>query len=296
MGCSASSQEEKEPDKWERSFYETSCECWPFGKDQIKQLQICLEEWNSEFARHIILSYLKHSKQLADRYAQWPHPNYTTYIRKYGTPLDEWQREYKRTEQTGQIPEYNVVVLGRRGVGKSSLIKAFVFGSYDENEKFNSNIDDTYRRRIALNVPKNDYDARKANGTEHAILNIQETESYHEVRGLGDGWSGEPSVFLLVFSVDSQKSLDEAMLIRDQLVRSCEEEGHPIIAVCNKCDLRQTEVSQDKHVHMEDVRLWVHYADITLIETSAKANKNVNFLFRQSVYEFLNSRIVYEFY
>merc|ERR1711879_912796 len=54
---------------------------------------------------------------------------------------------------------------------------------------------------------------------------------------MGDQWMREGQAFLVVYSITSRTTFDEAIIMREKILRCKEEEEPPIVLVGNKCDL-----------------------------------------------------------
>merc|ERR1712228_644068 len=91
-----------------------------------------------------------------------------------------------------------------------------------------------------------------------------------------------------------EESFEEVKNLRERVLRSKDSDNYPMIAVGNKCDLRidGDEINgyggrSGSDVNMDDVYEWCQEHQIPYIETSAKKGKNVNFMFRHAVNEYI---------
>jgi len=209
------------------------------------------------------------------------HANYTTLIHTIGTPLDTHPQSMVLSPA---MTDYKIVVLGGSNVGKCALTMKFMTGDYVEY--FDPTIEDSYRRQIALNT--NDYDNGGATGTDMVSLDVMDTSCFDQFKGGLDQFIRSADICLLVFSIDCQESFEEVKDMRKRILRDKDDCDItcPVIVVGNKCDLRMHPgFDETKGVDMKNVLAWCQQHQVPYIETSAKNGKNVNFLFRQSVYE-----------
>merc|ERR1712060_945306 len=86
--------------------------------------------------------------------------------------------------------------------------------------------------------------------------------------------------FLVVYSITTRNTFDEAIIMREKILRCKEEEDPPIVLVGNKCDLedqRQVQTSEGQDLAKE----WGEQS--TFFETSAKEKINHEECFYQAV-------------
>merc|ERR1711933_446404 len=103
-----------------------------------------------------------------------------------------------------------------------------------------------------------------------------------------NNYDREGQIFILVFSVIDKQSFEEIKKFRERIRHKDKVNDYPVIAVGNKCDLRmEPDFDIDKGVNMDEVLEWCTTHRVPYIETSVVKGKNINFLFRQAVYEYL---------
>ena len=283
MGAALAKAREKK--KRQLMFHETSSDKWtitpPFGKEHVVAIQDLLECMRLQMMADVIFEYLGESKDAKKRKSiKWNHPNYTTFIHTKGTPLDDGYKPPELKKQPNDRSEYNIVMLGAGGVGKTALILRYVADMFVED--YDPRISDHYRRQIPLDVRNNQYDGYgDRNESDYVMLEIVDTYGGDEITWLFNG-----HIFLLVFDVVDPKTFDEVKLIREQILRVKREDDYPVIAVGNKCDLRVDGGRSGADVDINEVHDWCKEHQIPYIETSAKNRKNVNFMFRHCVYEY----------
>ena len=280
MGLCPSKSSEKREKKRPLEFYETSNEKWVFGRNHVKATQQLLHEIQLPMMENIIFEYLGQSK---DKIMEWNHPNYSTFIHTQDTPLNTNLRPLSNHDPP-YTPEYQVVMLGAQGVGKSALTLKFVSDKFLTD--YDPTLEDSYRRLFTLNVPKDKYDDREASGSQKILFEILDTAPPDEFSNMHDWWLRTGQIFVLVFSVVRKITFEHAKCLRKKIWRCKEEDICPIIAVGNKCDLRMDGCCYNDAVDMDEVYKWCNENQVAYIEASAKEGKNVNFLFRQCAYEY----------
>ena len=180
---------------------------------------------------------------------EWNHPNYTTFVHIKDTPLNNNLRLISKRDPF-YPPEYNVVMLGTGGVGKTVLTSKFWSGDISNG----CYALDSYCRQFALNVPQNEYDDRDANGSQMVLLNVFDTVGDWDVFSEYEhGWIREGQIFMLVFSVVRKSSFEEIVLLRERVLRAKDDDNCPIIAVGSKCDLRMDDCCYNDAVDMDQL-------------------------------------------
>ncbi|GJE85669.1 Ras domain-containing protein [Phanerochaete sordida] len=157
--------------------------------------------------------------------------------------------------------EYEVVVLGAGGVGKSALTVRFVNDSFLEH--YNPTIEEQYRREIAVDG-------------EHIALEILDTAGAEQFTALNEVYITSGHGFLLVFSLTHEASLHDLDNIRQQVLHIKQGEPDlPIVIVGTKMDLyNEREVTSG--ALQELATSW----GIPFYETSAKRNWNIQEVFQ----------------
>ncbi|KAK4102139.1 ras-domain-containing protein [Parathielavia hyrcaniae] len=118
--------------------------------------------------------------------------------------------------------EFNVVVLGPGGVGKSCLTAQFVHNEWIES--YDPTIEDSYRTQKSV-------DGRQV------VLEILDTAGTEQFVAMRDLYMKTGQGFLLVFSIASKTSFEELETLRDDIIRIKDDEDIPIVIVGNKADL-----------------------------------------------------------
>ncbi|KAK4117443.1 ras-domain-containing protein [Canariomyces notabilis] len=152
--------------------------------------------------------------------------------------------------------EFNVVVLGAGGVGKSCLTAQFVHNEWIES--YDPTIEDSYRTQISV-------DGRQV------VLEILDTAGTEQFVAMRDLYMKTGHGFMLVFSISSRTSFDELQTLRDDIIRIRDDEKIPIVIVGNKADLEdQRAVDRAKAFALS--QRW----DAPYYEASARTRTNVD--------------------
>ncbi|KAK3693784.1 ras family-domain-containing protein [Podospora appendiculata] len=162
-----------------------------------------------------------------------------------------YQSQYRR--------EFNVVVLGAGGVGKSCLTAQFVHNEWVEN--YDPTIEDSYRAQINV-------DGREV------VLEILDTAGTDQFVAMRDLYMKTGQGFLLVFSITSRDSLRELEMLREEIIRIKDDENVPIVIVGNKKDLEHQR-TVDRAQAFAISQLW----QAPYYESSARTRSNVDEVF-----------------
>ncbi|KAL6051410.1 RAS1 protein [Balamuthia mandrillaris] len=158
--------------------------------------------------------------------------------------------------------EYNVVLCGGGGVGKSAIIIQLTQQYFID--QYNPTIEDQYRKQI------------KVDG-EDCVLDVWDTAGQEEYSAMRYMKSAQG--FLLVYSINSKNSFQEMEAFREQILFVKEASEFPMILVANKKDLGEKE----RQVTKEEGERLASKFGCPYIETSAKEAVNVNEAFEQLV-------------
>ncbi|KAK3943191.1 ras family-domain-containing protein [Diplogelasinospora grovesii] len=154
--------------------------------------------------------------------------------------------------------EFNVVVLGAGGVGKSCLTAQFVHDEWIES--YDPTIEDSYRSQISV-------DGRQV------ILEILDTAGTEQF-AMRDLYMKTGQGFLLVFSITSEASLEELKTLREEIIRIKDDENVPIVIVGNKADLIEQRMVDRKTAFALSQQWAAPY-----YESSARTRTNVEEVF-----------------
>jgi len=182
------------------------------------------------------------------------------------TPKNKRQKG-KRPEWSPAPPDeskYNIVVVGWGGVGKSAITVRYMVGTFVE--KYDPTVEDSYEKNVEV-------------GGKACTLDIMDTAGQEDYKALRDSYMKKGEGFLLVFSLISAPSFDQAKVIRRGVLQVKEEQlDIPIMLLGNKCDL-----DEDREIPQEKAQTWATEVGIPYLETSAKTNINIGECFEQLV-------------
>eukprot|EP01084_Bolivina_argentea_P094360 169629_1 len=246
-----------------------------FGTNHEKALLLILQQHHIEYVMSTIISYLpnvgQQNKIIGD-YHCYHHYNISSLKRKGKPPCKTWLSSLKNNE-------IKVVMMGSGGVGKSSTTIRFMINEF--MDEYDPTIEDTYRKRIALNDNKSGIDC------EYVMFDILDTAGREEFSSMQDQYIREGQFFIIIFAVNRRSSFDEAIIYRERLLRTNDDRtdwGYMLVG--NKVDLRYDNVYNDKYfVSSEEGLQLAEEWNVPYVEISAKLGKNINFLYRQSAYE-----------
>eukprot|EP00026_Physarum_polycephalum_P001882 Phypoly_transcript_01885.p1 GENE.Phypoly_transcript_01885~~Phypoly_transcript_01885.p1 ORF type:complete len:979 (+),score=188.07 Phypoly_transcript_01885:120-3056(+) len=121
------------------------------------------------------------------------------------------------------------------------------------------------------------------------LLDILDTAGQEEYSAMRDQYYRTGQGFLLVYSITSRSSFDEARYIHEQILRVKDSDSVPIILVGNKIDL-----DSERQVSSREGQDLARALGCSFIETSAKTRMNVEEAFFDLVREIPRSGIEYK--
>lgn len=155
--------------------------------------------------------------------------------------------------------------MGYRSVGKSSLAIQFVQGQFVDH--YEPTIENTFNKKFLLK------------GNEYELL-LVDTAGQDEYTIFPPEYSVDIHAYILVYSVDSEKSFQVCKIIHEKLLDIVGIRNVPMVLVGNKTDLHT-----DRKVTSEEGKGLAEEMHAVFIETSAKENKNVGDVFSKLVIE-----------
>lgn len=173
----------------------------------------------------------------------------------------------KGSKDKGEVPIHKVIMVGPGGVGKSALTLQFMYGDFVQD--YEPTKADSYRKK-----------------SPNYQIDILDTAGQEEYAAIRDGYYRSGEGFLCIFSLTEQKSFEETIDFREQIVRVHEgEQNMPFILVGNKADLEEKRMVS-RETAEERARSW----GVQYIETSAKTNDNVDKIFDQVVHLIIDKK------
>lgn len=176
-------------------------------------------------------------------------------------PAADAAPSHSRLPSVAPLSKYKVVFLGDQGTGKTSIIKSFMFDSFDH----------TYAATIGI-----DFLSKTLYLDDRTVrLQIWDSAGQERFRSLIPSYIRDSSVAVVVYDVTNRTSFaNVSRWVED--VRSERGTDVVIMIVGNKTDLadrRQVSTDEGERVAREQ--------GVLFIETSAKANYNIKGLFKQ---------------
>jgi len=163
------------------------------------------------------------------------------------------------------VREYNLVVVGGGGVGKSCLTIQFIQSHFVD--EYDPTIEDSYKKQCIID-------------DEVALLDILDTAGQEEYGAMREQYMRTGEGFLLVYSITSRNSFEEISTFHQLILRVKDQDTFPVIVVANKCDLEY-----ERQVGMNEGRDLAKHFGCKFIETSAKQRINVDEAFTNLVRE-----------
>eukprot|EP01084_Bolivina_argentea_P233262 392921_1 len=204
---------------------------------------------------------------------------------------------YSKEKLPENIPIFKVALLGAGAVGKSALVIRYIANEFQD--EYDPTIEDSYQRFLEINPMEKDIDAFKVNDSgdenhkyEYVAVDVLDTAAREQYASLQHHWIRETEIFLLCFSINSERTFKHVDYLIKTILRSCEgeEKTFAMILVGTKGDLRNNASYNgdvyDKIVDVDTIIAATKKWNIPYIETSALIGRNVNFLFRQAIYEY----------
>ncbi|KAH9959678.1 small GTPase superfamily [Russula dissimulans] len=160
--------------------------------------------------------------------------------------------------------EFNAVVLGAGGVGKSALTVRFMRNEFLES--YDPTIQEEYRKTVMVDG-------------ESTWLEVLDTAGAEQFTALNELYITAGRGFILVFSLTLEASLREVTSLRQQILRIKGENSRvPMVLVGTKLDLTNEREVSPSHIEEISAR-W----KIPVYETSAKRDWDVNDAFEDLV-------------
>eukprot|EP01084_Bolivina_argentea_P124728 221000_1 len=245
-------------------------DCFPYKETQRPQLLKSLKKYKSHQFINIIMDYLP-----TNQHTILSSPNtpigYEAYCNATNLLCPIWSKHFIHMHN-----KIKLIILGDKHIGKTSIIKRFTNNTY--TEEYHDPTIDHYQKQITIN---------------HQDCNLQISDFTGEQQiynSLNDHLLRTGQIFLCCFAINSLKSYHNALIQRQKIIRckdNCEN-NWGIILVGTKCDLIEDNINinSKQFVNRQTVIEQAKEYNIGYIETSAKFNVNINFLFEQSIIEY----------
>eukprot|EP01084_Bolivina_argentea_P223404 378009_1 len=188
-----------------------------------------------------------------------------------------WSKEFAE--------EIKVVLLGETKVGKSSVVMRYLTGNFIEDLSQLTE-DDSYRKTEKIDE-------------NEIIMDILDTAPTEEFTSMRDQWLRERQMFLIVFAINDDKSLQAAEMHREKIMRAtdidCNDKDHfcrqGLMLIGTKLDLKnnpninknEMKIMEQNHKYaMKLSNKW----NVPYIQVSSKENINIGLMFKQIIYEY----------
>lgn len=165
---------------------------------------------------------------------------------------------------SAQPTKYRVAVLGSGGVGKTCVVLRLTRQTFDP--EYIPTIQDYFEKKIMLD------------GTEYT-LNIIDTAGQDEMQGITDIAIQDAEAFVIIYSVTSLMSFNEAEKYREKVIQFTVGATPKIVLVGNKCDMEA-----ERAVSYEDGnKLAKSWENCQFFESSAKNDINIYDIFEAAL-------------
>mmetsp|Transcript_116384 Transcript_116384/g.163614 ORF Transcript_116384/g.163614 Transcript_116384/m.163614 type:complete len:202 (+) Transcript_116384:106-711(+) len=165
------------------------------------------------------------------------------------------------------MSEFQIVLLGEGGVGKSALTIQFVQSHFID--EYDPTIEESYRKQVSID-------------DEVALLDILDTAGQEEYSAMREQYMQGGEGFIIVYAVDNRDGFDEVSNFRDQIfrVKDVKPSGTVPMVICgNKCDLGE----EYRKVSTTEGQDLAKSFNVPFFETSALARVNVDEAFFELV-------------
>ncbi|XP_050407348.1 GTP-binding protein Rheb [Patella vulgata] len=154
-----------------------------------------------------------------------------------------------------------IALMGYRSVGKSSLTIQYVENQFVDS--YDPTIENTFQKVI------------KIRGQEYS-LQLVDTAGQDEYSVLPQSYFTNIDGYVLVYSVNSSKSLDVIKYVYDKILDMKGKTQVPVVLVGNKSDLRM-----EREISFDDGKKIAESWKAPFLEASAKENQSVQDVFTQ---------------
>ena len=171
------------------------------------------------------------------------------------------------------IDEYNsitfrIITLGESGVGKTSIIKRYVYNNYSDDNISTIGVSFAFKEIILKDNTK-------------IKLKFVDTAGQERYRSLTKTYFKNTEAVLYVFSLDQEGSLEKIKEWTNLFKLNNGQEGIPSYLIRNKCDLDKGKKKESEAIQEEVNKLMIQYNFLDFKIISAKDNKNIDELFQE---------------
>ena len=155
---------------------------------------------------------------------------------------------------------FKIITIGDSGVGKTSILKRYVYNSYNINSLATVGVNFSFK------------DVVLKNGTK-VQLKLIDTAGQEKYKSLAKTYYKNTEGVLFVFSFDDKKSFDNLTNWIDEFKENNGNENIPTLLIGNKSDVPKKEVDQ------ESINKLLSQHKMKYIESSALNNENIDQIF-----------------
>ena len=167
---------------------------------------------------------------------------------------------------------YKIITLGDSGVGKTSILRRFIYNLYDEKSMCTIGLSFSFKEIVLKNKKKD-------------TIKIIDTGGQEKYRSIAKTYFKNTDGVLFVYSIDEQKSFDDIKEWIDLFNReNNDKEGFPKILVETKNDLERV-------VNKEISEKFAKERGLGWISTSSKKNDKIDDLFQQMAEEIYKEKL-----
>lgn len=170
------------------------------------------------------------------------------------------------SNQSNSKSPYNIVIMGSSRVGKTAIIKRFLYDSFSEEHC-----------PTVEELHKSEYEIKGIGLVSVEILDTSGTFSFPPMKRLA---INRGDAFVLVYACNDKESFDEVSSLREMIILAKKEEIDgtvPIVVAGNKCDLDEASRVVDKEMVEFECIDW----EVGFVECSARNSENVLQIFQQ---------------
>ena len=169
-----------------------------------------------------------------------------------------------------QNKSIKLILVGKCGVGKSSIVKQIASKEFTEKTQ----------STISIDYECIDY---KYKDTIYK-LSIWDTAGQERYRSLNRTFYRNADIVLFIYDRTNKESFHELKIIMKEIEQNCNNDQIIKIIVENKCDLQESIDKQEMYSFFEQ------YNYLPFIKVSAKHYDSIEYLFDNSVYLYLKQR------